>query len=147
MKKLAIAGLLLLSACQRQVAVTTAPNPNVAGAANAREAVQLFMAAAKAQDLQAFSNVWGTSAGPARSTIAREELEQRSIILLCYLKHDSYRIASETPAANSERMLLVESKYQELTRQANFFATQSNSGRWFIRHFENEKFTDICRRR
>lgn len=147
MRKLAIAGLLLLAACQRQVNVSTAPNANTPGAANAHEAVQKFMAAAKAQDLQALSNIWGTTEGPARNTMGHDELEQREIVLLCYLKHDAYRIVSETPAANGERALLVESRFQDLVRQGNFFATPGPGGRWYVRQFEAERFNDICRRR
>ena len=147
MKKLAIVGLLVVAACQRPVSVGTAANPNAPGAATPREAVQKFLAAAKAQDLQAMSNIWGTSAGPARSTMGREELEQREIILLCYLKHDSYKISSESPAANGERVFSVETTYRDLTRSANFFATPGPANRWYLRTFETEKLTDICQRR
>ena len=147
MKKLAIVGMLVVAACTRPVSVGTAANPNTPGAATAREAVQKFLAAAKAQDLQAMSIVWGTSAGPARSTMDRQELEQREIILLCYLKHDAYKIGSESPATNGERVFDVEMKYRDLTRSANFFATPGPAGRWYLRTFENEKLTDICQRR
>ena len=147
MKKLAIVGLLVVAACTRTVSVGTAASPNTPGGATAREAVQTFLAAAKAQDLQAMSNVWGTSAGPARTTMDRQELEQREIILLCYLKHDSYKITSESPAANGERVFEVESTYRDLTRAANFFATPGPAGRWYLRAFDNEKLTDICQRR
>ena len=147
MKKLAIVGLFVVAACSRPVSVGTAGTPNTPGGATAREAVQKFLAAAKAQDLQAMSNVWGTSAGPARTTMERQELEQREIILLCYLKHDSYRIVSESPATNGERVFEVETKYRDLTRSAKLFATPGPAGRWYLRTFENEKFTDICQRR
>lgn len=147
MKNLAIVGLLVVAACTRPVSVGTAANPNTPGAATPREAVQKFLAAAKAQDLQAMSNVWGTSAGPARSTMDRQELEQREIILLCFLKHDRYAIASESPAADGERVFLVEMTYRDLTRSANFFATPGPASRWYLRSFENEKLTDICQRR
>ena len=147
MKKLAILCLLVAAACQRQVNVGTAAGPNAPGGATAREAVQKFLAAAKAQDLQAVSNVWGTSAGPARTTMGREELEQREIILLCYLKHDSYRITSESPAANRERVFSVDLTFRDLTRSANFFATLGPADRWYLRTFESEKLTDICQRR
>jgi hypothetical protein len=148
-KKLAIVLLLVFAAgCrQRQVVVGTAPNANAPGGATARDALTRFLAAAKAQDLQAFGNIWGTSAGPARGTMAQGELEQRSIILLCYLKHDSYRIVSESPAENNERVFNVEAKYQDLTRSANFFATAGPAGRWYVRHIEIEKLNDICQRR
>lgn len=147
MKKLAILCLLVAAACQRQVNVGTTPSPSAPGGATPREAVQKFLAAAKAQDLQAMSNVWGTSAGPARSTMGREELEQREIILLCYLKHDSYRIAGESPAANGERVFSVDLTFRDLTRSANFFATPGPADRWYLRHFESERLTDICQRR
>ena len=147
MKKLALVGLLVVAACARPVSVGTAANPNAPGGATAREAVQKFMAAAKAQDLQAMSSVWGTREGPVRSTMERQELEQREIILLCYLKHDRYRIVSESPATNGERVFDVETTYKDLTRSANFFATPGPAGRWYLRTFENEKLTDICQRR
>ncbi len=149
MKKLAIVLLLVFVAgCrQRQVVVGTAPSANDPGGATAVDALSKFMAAAKAQDLQAFANVWGTTAGPARSTIAQAELEQRSIILLCYLKHDSYRVVSESPATNNERVFSVETKFRDLTRSANFFATPGPANRWYVKNFEIEKLTDVCQRR
>jgi hypothetical protein len=146
-KKLAIAGLLVLAACSRPVSVGTAAGPNTPGAATARDAVVKFLASAKAQDLQAMSMVWGTREGPARSTMEQQQLEQREIILLCFLKHDSYKIASESPAANGERVFNVEMTYKDLTRSANFFATPGPAGRWYLRQFENEKLSEICQRR
>lgn len=147
MKKLAILGLLVAAACTRQVNVGTAAGPNTPGGANAREAVQKFLAAAKAENLQAMGSVWGTSEGPARSNMERSELEQREIVMLCYLKHDSYVITSESPAANRERVFAVDLTFRDLTRTANFFATPGPGGRWYLRSFEMEKLTDICQRR
>jgi len=146
-KKLAIVLLLVIAGCRRQVVVSTAPGVNTPGGASARDAVQRFMAAAKAQDLQAFSNVWGSTAGPARTNMDKDELEQRQIILLCYLKHDSYRVLSEAPAANGERVLTLENKYQDLTRTANFFATRGPENRWYVREFDPESLRAICARR
>jgi hypothetical protein len=147
-KKLAIVLLLVVAAgCQRRVTVGTAPSVNDPGGSTAREAVQKFLAAAKAQDLQAFSNVWGTSAGPARTTMEKEELEQREIILLCYLKHDSYRVVSESPATNDERVVAVEIKFQDLSRIANFFVTPGPAKRWYVKTFDTEPLRDICSRR
>jgi hypothetical protein len=147
-KKLAIVLLLVVAACQkRPVVVTTAPNVNDPGAASAREAVTKFMGAAKAQDLQAFATVWGTTAGPARSTIPADELEKRMIVLMCHLKHDSFRILNEAPAENQERVFTVESKYRDLTRTANFFAVAGPANRWYVRTFESAKFQEFCQRR
>ncbi|MGH7639281.1 MAG: hypothetical protein ACREOK_16645 [Gemmatimonadaceae bacterium] len=147
MKKLAILCLLVAAACTRQVNVGTAEGPNAPGGANARDAVQKFLAAAKAENLQAMAGVWGTSEGPARSNMERAELEQREIVMLCYLKHDNYTITNESPATNRERVFSVDVTYKDLTRTANFFATEGPGGRWYLRSFEMEKLTDICQRR
>ena len=148
MKKLAIVLLLVVAACQkRPVVVTTAPGVNDPGAASAREAVAKFMAAAKAQDIQAFANVWGTSAGPVRSTMPAAELEMRAIILIGCLKHDSYRVLSENPAENQERVVALESRYQDLTRSANYFVTRGPANRWYVRQVDIERLNDICARR
>ena len=147
MKKLAIVLLLVVAACQRKVVVGTAPSSNDPGGATPREAVTRFMAAAKAQDLQAFANVWGSSAGPARGTMAAEELEKREIIMMCWLKHDSFRVISESPAENQERVFNIESKYRDLTRSANYFVTLGPANRWYVRQVEVEKLNDICQRR
>ena len=150
MKKLAILVLLVaMSGCRRQVVVTSPPagDATAPGGATARDAVQKFMAAAKAQDLQAISMVWGTSSGPARSTMGQQELEMRIVSFLGCLRHDSYSVRSEGPAANAERVLLVELKFKELTRSSNFYATLGPSNRWFVRLFDQIALRDICTRR
>jgi len=50
--------------------------------------VDQFLAAVKAQDLQAMSVVWGTSKGPARDQLERSELEKREIIMQGCYDHD-----------------------------------------------------------
>jgi hypothetical protein len=149
-KKLAILMLLVaVAGCRRQVSVSSPPpgDPNAPGAATPREAVQRFMAAAKAQDLQAVSMIWGTSSGPARSTMGQQELEMRIVSFLGCLKHDSYSVRSEGPAAGGERMLVVELKFKELTRSSDFYATRGPSSRWLIRQFDLKALQDICSRR
>jgi hypothetical protein len=149
-KKLAILLLLVAaSSCRRQVVVTSPPagDANVPGAATPREAVQRFMAAAKAQDLQAMSMIWGTTAGSARSTMAQQEIEQREVIMIGCLKYDTYRITAEGPAANAERVIAVELKYKDLTRSTNFYVTQGPSKRWYVRAFDLDSVRDICVRK
>ena len=145
-KKLAVVALLAVAACHRQVRVGSALTSNTPGGATPREAVQLFMSAAKAQDIQAISNVWGTAAGPARSTMDKTELEMREIILMCYLAHDSYHVLGEAPGVNGERVLAVEVKYQDLTRSTNFYATRGPASRWYVARFDNIALQDICAR-
>jgi hypothetical protein len=142
-KKLAIVLLFVAAACRRQA---TAGSPPVAsaGAATPRDAVVGFMAAAKVQDLQAMALLWGTTNGPALSTMDKESRDQREIIMMCYLKHDTYRVLSEAPSTNTERVLAVEVTYKGLTRSTNFYATGGPAGRWFVRTFDLEPLRDLC---
>ena len=142
MKKLAIV-LLLVVACQRKVEVGS-PSATTPGGANPREALTKFMASAKAQDLEAMANVWGTSSGPARATLSREQWEQREVIMMGCLKHDSFSVLGEAPAAGGERVFAVEVKYRDLTRTTNFVVTRGPSERWYVRIFEIDPLAQIC---
>lgn len=152
MKKLAIVVLLVFAGCRRQVQVTSTPtatpppNANATGAATAREAVQLFLATAKAQDLQAMSNIWGSAAGPARTggVMSAADLEQRQIVLMKCLRHDSYTILSEAPAKGGERVFSVELRKGTLMPKANFTATPGPESRWYLREFQLEALNQIC---
>ncbi|HJQ19076.1 MAG TPA: hypothetical protein VJ867_01935, partial [Gemmatimonadaceae bacterium] len=142
-KKLAIV-LLLVSACHRTV-VTGSPSAQLPGGATPSEALSRFMAAAKAQDLQAFALVWGSKDGPVIQTMAKEDREMREITMLCYLKHDSYRIISQTPSTNNQHVFNVELKFKDLTRSTNFFATLGPSNRWYVLKVDKmDPLRDIC---
>jgi hypothetical protein len=146
LKKLAIVVLLVGAACRRQTVVTTNVTPRdiATGGATPREALKAFLDAAKAQDLQAMSLVWGTKNGPAAATMDRAALEQREVILACYLKHDTYRIVSETPAAADERVIDTELTFKNLTRSSNFSLTPGPDNRWFVRSFDADALRDLC---
>jgi len=154
-KKLAIVVLLVFAGCRRQVQVTSTPtaitppaSANVTGAATAREAVQLFLATAKAQDLQAMGNIWGSAAGPARATIGdQERVEKHLIVLMKCLRHDTYSIMGETPAAGGERVFNVELRLGSLPLRSDFTTTQGPASRWYVRTFDFEKLQQICQRR
>src|SRR5579883_1210574 len=47
----------------------TRPSGDLSGAPSARGAVERFLAAVRAQDLQAMSVVWGTKNGPSRDAL------------------------------------------------------------------------------
>lgn len=117
------------------------------GAASARAAVLAFLDAGKNQDLQALSAVWGTTDGSVRDTgtIPRDEMEKRELVMLCYLNHDSHQILSEAPSTNNERVLAAELKRGTLTRTANFYAVAGPDSRWYVRGFDMESLTDLCR--
>ena len=151
----AVASLVVLAACASSPARTTSPaaQPAVAstgsgtGAADARGAVLAFLDAAKNGDLQALSAVWGSASGSVRDagTIPREEMEKRELVMLCYLGHDSHQIVSDAPSANNERVVAAALRRGPLTRTANFYAVAGPGGRWYVRQFDMEALTDLCK--
>jgi hypothetical protein len=147
----AIVLLVALTACQRQATVGSpqppAPVPGAPGASSPAEAVQKFMTAVKAQDLDALSLIWGTSSGPVRSTMKREEWEMREVTIMGCLKHDSYTMRGDAPAAGGERVLQVALRFQDLTPTTGFTTTRDNDGRWYVKAVEMDPVRQVCSRR
>jgi len=149
-RKLLIGLLVAVGACTTRtttIPATTAPTPattNV-GQQTPHQALASFLAAANAQDLQAMSGVWGDKDGSVRASgkMGREEIEKREIIMMCYLKHDKYRIVSDNPAVDNERLLGVELTKGNLSRTANFNMATDGT-RWFVRSADLEALRDLC---
>jgi hypothetical protein len=91
--------------------------------------------------------VWGSTSGSVRdaNTIPREEMEKRELVMLCYLAHDSHTIVSDAPAANNERVIAAALRRGTLTRTTNFYAVAGPAGRWYVRQFDMEALTDLCK--
>ncbi|MEO8620847.1 MAG: hypothetical protein ABI625_07270 [bacterium] len=150
MRKLLLAGLLLAGACKtRTIDVpVTAPAPVTAvpkAAIGPRPALDAFLAAIKAQDLQALAVAWGDKTGPVRDTKAfsREEMEQREIILLRCFRHDRTRVLGDAPAAGGERNFQVELMRGTVTRVADFLVVQGPD-RWYVRSANMDAVKDLC---
>jgi hypothetical protein len=136
-----IAGLLLLAACSSATrggtgALTGAPAPRVA--------VEEFLRAVNAKDLQAMSTVFGTKNGSARETMDRTELEKREVILACYFAHDSSRILGESAGQDGHRDVRVELKKGNLTRQTTFFTIRGPGDRWYVDNMDIAAVRDFC---
>ena len=74
-----------------------AAGANVTGETTSKRAIETFMRAVKAQDLQQMGTAWGSARGPARNLFDRETLEKRLIVMQCMLQHDGYGFTSDTP--------------------------------------------------
>lgn len=149
MRKLAIVVLLVMASCKRQVVVSSAPasqpaataNPNAPGGGSPRDAIDRFMQAAKQQDVQAMSNVWGTSRGPARTDrtfMTVEDMEQRIIYMMRCLRHDTYTVLSEQPATGGERISRVQLKLGSTTAVSDFTTTPGPDNRFYVRTLDLE---------
>ena len=145
MKRLLLV-LLVATACKSggsAPATGAGGGPAVEGAASPRTAVDAFLGAVHAQDLQAMSLVWGTSKGPARGAIDRAELEKRELIMQCYLTHDAYKILGDVTATDGRHNLDVQLNRGKVMRTTTFTAVQSGS-RWYVENVKLDAVKDLC---
>jgi hypothetical protein len=152
LKRLAIV-LLVFAACRTSSTTTTssgtvAPAPTTGplsvGGPTARAAVQQFLTAVRAQDLQAMSTVFGTSRGPSRDNMDREQLEKRLIILQCYFNHDKFRILGEVPGEAAHRVITVELTRGRLVKSPRFYVIRGPADRWFVDNMEIAAVAQFC---
>ena len=144
MKKLLI-GFMLLAGCTTRTVVEQPVSTSVSVASGARPALDAFLAAIRAKDLQALGANWGDKNGAIRDSkrISRDELEKRELVLMCYFNHDSYTVLSDEPVAGGERKMTVRLTRGTLTRTTDFFLT-STAERWYVRTANMDPVRDLC---
>jgi len=141
-KKLAIVVLLVVAGCSRMIKVS-----GPTGAPSALGAVEMFFAAAKAQDYQAFGRAWGSAKGSVLANTERKaqvQLEQREFILMKCLRHDRYQVLAEAASANGERVLTIEMHLKDVTASSNFTVVLGPGARWYVLGFEPKDVQSIC---
>ena len=153
--------VLGVAACAPKVTTTTTTSPvdtapapvtetprasNETGGSTARVAVEQFLTAVRAGDIQAMSVLFGNKNGPSRDNMGRDELEKRLVILQCYFNHDKSRILSESPGEDGQRIVEAELIKQGVTRTPNFYAVQGPSNRWYVNNMEIAAVRDFCRK-
>jgi hypothetical protein len=145
MKKLLLAFVVAGAvACHTAPPSTTPSVDNSPGAKTSIGAVERFFAAVHAQDLQAMSQVWGTSKGAARDNMDRTELEKREVILQCYFNYDSFRVTGENPASETRRMVHVELQRGGKTRNPVVYTVRGPGDRWFVENLDIAAVKDFC---
>ena len=132
---------LVLGACPR------ANTGTMPGGPAPRAALDGFLNAVRAQDLQAMSNYWGTATGPARDRLDRSELERRELIMQCHLSHDKVRIVDEMARAGSRRVFSVELTYGAVSRTTTITTVQGPSERWYVEDADLTKTQALCEAR
>lgn len=155
MKKTLLLALCLLAASCTRAATTTTTAPvgsagmpsgtQLTGAPTARSAVEQFLVAVRAQDIQAMSVLFGTNRGPSRDNMDREELEKRLIILQCYFSHDKFRILGESLGEGGHRVVATELSRGTVTRNPRFYAITGPGGRFYVDNMEIVAVRDFCR--
>lgn len=120
-----------------------APGNELTGSAAPRLAVEQFLNAVKAQDIQAMSTIFGTASGPARNHIERAELEKRMLILQCFFNHDRFRITGESNQAG-KRIFQFELTRGTRTRETSATAVEGPSQRWYLENLDIAAVRDFC---
>lgn len=116
-----------------------------AGATSSEAAVRQFLFAAKAQDLQAMSAVWGNAESPVRDRADRQELERRLLIMTCHLRHDESRIGAAQTGESSKVLHRVELTQGDKKASPLFTTVKNqNSGRWFVETFDLTAVQSFC---
>ena len=153
MKKL-IASLALVAAAEACTSsthtVTTSAGPtngNQTGGADAVSALRGFLAAAKAQDIQAIGAYWGDADGSARGRWPKDEEEKRELIMASCLKHDRYDIISDAPSQGGARTYVVNLAKPGKSAAVNFELVSASDRRWYVKDVDLKKLMeDYCRR-
>lgn len=160
--KRTLLALFLLTACSRAATTTTTTTGPVAsttpapsspprannlgtGATSAVGAVEQFLLAVHAQDIQAMSAIFGTNRGPARDNMNSDELDKRLIILQCYFNHDKFRILGESAGEGGHRIVATELTRGTNVRNPRFYAIKGPSNRYYVDNMEIAAVRDFCR--
>ena len=119
---------------------------NTVGSGSSRAAVESFMLAVKAADLQAMSTIWGNEKGPGRDQFKRDELEKRLIIMQCLLQHDRYTFLRETPQLQTKNHQAwpIQITKRRVTAKTTLTTVLGPGGRWFLSDADLTPLRDLC---
>jgi hypothetical protein len=136
--------LVAALACRTGRPAPVSPSGQLTGAPNARRAVEEFLVAVKAQDLQAMAVEWGTDKGPARDQLERSELEKRLIIMQTCYEHDRFQVLDESPGQLGERLVRVEIVRGTRAKRPSFTAVEGPGKRWYVKDADFVTMQDMC---
>jgi hypothetical protein len=138
-KKLA-AVLVFLAACHNG-----GPSSPATGAASPEAALSAFVGGAKAQDLQAMSNVWGDAKHLVRDTEDRAALEKRELTIIKLLCQDSFRVASKSLGVGGRQVLQVEMKRGTKIGTVKFTTVRGVGDRWYVEDIDTIALVEFCK--
>jgi hypothetical protein len=131
-KKIAL--LLVLAAACRPVAVSD--TTTMTGGATPRAAIDRFLAASHAQDMQALGAVFGNDKGPLRNQADRSMVERQLIIQLQCLRHDKAVVSAPVRGIDGHEIFVVDFTQGTNTASVHFTTVKGPSDRWYVEVFE-----------
>jgi hypothetical protein len=108
---------------------------SVTGATSAEGAVNAFLAAAKARDLQALSAVWGTARGSVRETMDRTSMETRGTIIMGLLCPDESHVTGWSAGTGAQRNVRAQMKRGTKVIDVEFVTIPGPAKRWYVQDF------------
>ena len=142
MRRILVGGLLVAAACGGHG--SAAPGNGATGASSPRAAVEAFLSATRAGDLQALSTVWGSEEGPMRDRVKPDELEKRELIMMCYFKADDHEILSERAGQRNERALAVRLTKNREAKETVFATVRGPGERWYVVNADVTPVKEFC---
>jgi hypothetical protein len=127
--------LLLVFAAACRTTVVVADN-SLTGADSPRHTIDRFLAAARAQDMQALGAQFGSSNGPARDHEERTVTERRMLIMLQCLRHDKAVVSDPSRGEGGRQLFTVEVTQGKLTTSVHFTTVRGPSDRWYVESFD-----------
>jgi len=124
--------LVLVSACRT---VTVSDN-SLTGAVSPRAAIDRFLGAARAQDIQALGAEFGDSKGALREHSDRAMTERRLLIMLQCLRHDKAVVSGPERGEGGAQLFSVDFTQGALAATVKFRVVKGPSDRWFVEEFE-----------
>lgn len=109
-------------------------------------AVDAFLRSVRSEDLQAMSAIWGDGQGLARERMDRATLERRELLMMCYFRHDKYRVQHEGPGPGGSRQLMVELARGNEWRSTTFSTVAGANRRWFVQEAQVGPLNDWCKK-
>ena len=121
--------------------------PDAIGAVTGKAAVDGFLKAVKAQDLQTMSAIWGTTKGAARDQMKRDDLEKRLIIMQCTLTHDTWAFLEDRPRLQTggRQEFQLELFQAQRSAKTSILTVSGPGGRWFVEDIDLLPMKEFCR--
>ena len=133
MKRIALLLVLAAAACKTVPVRETA---SMTGGATPREAVDRYLAGARAQDIQAVGAVFGNAQGPLREQADRPMVERQLLIQLQCMRHDKAVISEPVTGAGGVQIFTVDLTQGTLKASPHFTVVRGPSSRWYVEVFE-----------
>ena len=133
MKRIALVLVLAASACQT---VPVRGTSAMTGGATPRDAIDRFLAGARAQDIQALGAVFGNDQGPLREHADRAMVERQLLIQAQCLRHDKSVVSGPVRGPGGSELFTVDLTQGTLTASPHFTVVRGPSNRWYVEVFE-----------